>query len=311
MRSVLEKIVEQDLEHLPVLQVTHTESHHGREYQVLQRVSRNVLTDFDRKLSRHLVATKGTGLPAFSVAVEVQEKNGAGGRRQLATAHHPSVPHALREIVHRAFSRSGPVEMTFLRDFQDAGDAAPVKSTRKIDTDTIEMLDAALGTCRHLGEAEFLQISGDLDIVMVTPPGDLKPVIMQLTNGTVSVPNCEPTNTAPFESPLFAFAEQASDSRVAQGYLARARQALTAEKEAAISDFRAAAEQRIRDFDRALSGRPLESHRKTLVQGLVTRLKAGLGDTLSGLSEDARLIALDWCDSVDSAANLTPIRSAV
>jgi len=201
--------------------------------------------------------------------------------------------------------------MTFLRDCKDAGDADPVQSIRRIDADTIEMLDSALGTCRHLGEAEFLQISGDLDIVIATPPGGLKPVIMQLKNGTVSVPNCEPTDTSPFESPIFAFAQHASDSRVARGYLARARQALTAEKETAISDFRSAAEQRIRDFDRALAGRPLERHRKALAEGLVARLKAGLGETLSGLSEDARLIALDWCDGVKSGTDMTPMREAM
>ena len=65
---------------------------------------------------------------------------------------------------------------------------------------------------------------------------------------------------------------------------------------------REAAERQILNFDRALAGRPLEGHRLDSVVALVERLKAGLGTSLNGLSEDARITALDWSVSIETGA---------
>ncbi|MEL6479330.1 MAG: hypothetical protein AAFR17_18535, partial [Pseudomonadota bacterium] len=62
----------------------------------------------------------------------------------------------------------------------------------------------------------------------------------------------------------------------------------------AIWDFRAAAEERIFGFDKALAGQPLSDYRLTAAETLVTRLRAGLGDNLLGLSEQAQITALGW-----------------
>ena len=51
-------------------------------------------------------------------------------------------------------------------------------------------------------------------------------------------------------------------------------------------------------FDRALAGRPLNGHRLEAAIALVERLRAGLGSSLSGLSEDAQIIALDWSAAI-------------
>ncbi len=80
--------------------------------------------------------------------------------------------------------------------------------------------------------------------------------------------------------------------------MARARHALVASKEAAVLAFRAAAEDRILAFDRALAGRPLDGHRLEAAIALIERLKAGLGGSLSGLSEDAQITALDWSAAI-------------
>ena len=63
-------------------------------------------------------------------------------------------------------------------------------------------------------------------------------------------------------------------------------------------DIREAAEGRIIDFNNALAGRELKGYRLDSARSLVSRLQAGLGDTLLGLSEAAQLTALDWAIEV-------------
>ncbi len=305
MSGVFKTIVERSLERIPVLEVSHVERHQKRDYIVIQTIQRNVFTDFDRKLSRHLAATRGAGFPAFTVAVRVNERGCDGPPRYLTPVHHASVPHALKGIADRAFARCGRVDLTVHNNNPGAGDrVAAVR--REVSTDDMEALDAALNICRHLGEAEFLEISGDFDIVIAGPPGELKPVIMHLQNGSVSMPCTNGSVITPFECPIHGFATHAAGNVLAQGYMARARHALVATKEAAVLEFRAAAEDRILAFDRALAGRPLEGHRLEAAVALIERLKAGLGSSLNGLSEDAQITALDWSAAIASGDGMAP-----
>ena len=108
----------------------------------------------------------------------------------------------------------------------------------------------------------------------------------------------------PFECPIHGFAEHAASNMLAQGYLARARHALVAAKEAAVQDFRAAAETRILSFDKALGQRAMEGHRLDATVALVERLKSGLGSSLGGLSEDAQITALDWTTSIATSEGM-------
>ena len=297
--GVFKKFVEPCLERIPVLEVTHCEGHQGRTFVITQIVQRNVFTDFDRKLSRHLAATRGTGFPRFTVAVEVAERGGAAPK-PLAQAHYASVPHALKGIAERAFGRDGRAELTVHHDDPAAGErAAGVKRT--VTTDDIDALDAGLGICRLLGEPEFLDLSGDFDVVMAGPPGgELRPVVMHLKNGSASVPCQTGTTITPFECPLHGFVSHMGESVLAQGYMAQARHALVAVKEAAVTEFREAAERQILSFDRALAGRPLDGHKLESAMALIERLKAGLGSSLNGLSEDARITALDWSVTIET-----------
>ena len=282
-----------------MLEVSHVERLQGCDYIITQTIQRNVFTDFDRKLSRHLAATRGAGFPAFTVAVQVNERGRGGPPRFLTPVHHASVPHALKGIADRAFAHSGRVDLTVHNNNPGSGDrVAGVR--REVSTDDIEALDAALDICRHLGEAEFLDISGDFDIVIAGPPGELKPIIMHLQNGSISMPCTSGSAITPFECPIHGFAGHAAGNVLAQGYMARARHALVATKEAAVLEFRAAAENRILAFDRALAGRPLNGHRLDAAIALIERLKAGLGGSLSGLSEDAQITALDWSAAIAS-----------
>ena len=291
MDAVFERVIEPELERIPVLEVVHSEKHDGRVFQVHQTVSRNVFPDFDLKLSRHLAATSGRGFPAFRTDVEVRETNPGGHRREIATAAHGSVPHALLDIARRAVARRGTVDLIFNHNLTSEDDGAPSGLAQKIGKDELDMLGAALKICRTLGETEFLQISGDFDILIVTPPGDLAPLTMHLGKGTLTIPGKAGT---PFECPIITYAKRAAGDSGAQHYLARVRHALVCEKETAIAKFRAAAETRILATDEALGARAIAGHRLLAVEGLVERLTAGLGPDLKGLAEDARITALDW-----------------
>jgi hypothetical protein len=167
-----------------------------------------------------------------------------------------------------------------------------------VTRDDVEALDAGLSICRFLGAPEFLTISGDFDIVIARPPGDLRPVTMHLKNGSISIPCSAGGTVTPFECPLHGFAQHLRDSVQAQSYMAQARHALVAEKEDAVTDFRTAAERHILNFDRALAGRPLTGHRLECAVALVERLKAGLSSNLAGLAEDARITALGWSAAI-------------
>ncbi len=141
-------------------------------------------------------------------------------------------------------------------------------------------------------------ISGDFDIVIAGPPGELNPIVMHLRNCSISMPCISGSAITPFECPIHGFATHAADNVLAQGYMARARHALVATKEVAVMEFRAAAKDQILAFGHALAGRPLDEHRLEAAVALVARLKAGLGGSLIGLSEDAQITALDWSAAI-------------
>jgi hypothetical protein len=101
---------------------------------------------------------------------------------------------------------------------------------------------------------------------------------------------------------LFDFESAADTVPAVAAYLARARHAVAAAREAAVREFREAAEQRILQFDAALAGRPLTGHRLEAASALVARLQAVLGDSLAGLSEAARVTALEWAAPMPAAA---------
>ena len=292
--QVFKTCIEPSLERIPVLEVRHVEHHRGRDFVIAQTIHRNVLTDFDRRLSRHLAATRGEGFPAFSVFVRIRDVAGEA-ERELAPTHHPSAPHALLAIARRALGECETRELTFhYSEQEEAGGGIGMTVSR----DDLATLDEALRICREFGEPEFVEISGDFDILVVQPPAEEQPAVMHLSNGSVSIACGSSTRPVPFECPLHGFMDHLRESPAAQSYLAQVRHALVAEKERAVMAFRAAAEEQIMRFDRALGGRRLDGFRLDSVIALVERLRLGLGPGLKGLSEDARITALDWAASI-------------
>ena len=111
-RKLFKTFIEPNLERIPVVEMSHVERLQGCDYIVTQTIQRNVFTDFDRKLSRHLAATRRAGFRAFTVAVHVNERGSSGPPRRLTPVHHESVPHALKGIADRAFAHSGRADLT-------------------------------------------------------------------------------------------------------------------------------------------------------------------------------------------------------
>ncbi len=306
MGCVFEKMIKPDLDCIPVLEVMHSEWHNGVKFRITQTVNRNVFNEFDHKLSHHLAATTGTGFPSCKVTVQIVDLHANVEPQYLEPTYHDSAPHALKQVAELALARVGPVELVLQRGDCNPGQMLPVYHRRKIDSAYIAQFECALGICNHLGATAFLDLSGEFDVVKITPPGGLDPVILNLREGTVQVPSLQKSTKAPFEWPISSFTEHASRNLSAQSYLASVRHAVVTAKETAILAFRSAAEQGIHEFDSALAGRQLDGHWRKGATGLIARLRAGLGNTLAGISEGARGKALDWCAEIQRTRKANP-----
>lgn len=297
--TVFRQVVEPNLERVAVIEVLHEERHEGRDFVISHLLRRNIFTELDRKLSRHLAAVRGAGFPAVSVSVRVRDRASPQGWQPCAPADYSSVPHALAAIARRAVEQTGRATLRLHYHGLDQPEREAQGLRRTVEKDDIDILEAALAGCQQVGELAFLEITGDFDLVMVKPPeGTLQPIVMDLFNRRLTIPPVPGLTSQHVSVPLFDFEKVVAESLEARTYMATLRHLLIAQKERAVLEFRAAAEQRILDFEHALRGRNLESFRLQAVMQLVARLKAGLGDSLSGLSEDAQITAFDWAAAI-------------
>ncbi|MEO1460135.1 MAG: hypothetical protein AAFV49_21545, partial [Pseudomonadota bacterium] len=217
--------------------------------------------------------------------------------------HFASMPHALRGISQRALGKRERAKIMLASTETVASIADLAAPERVIERCEIAAFGAALEVCRSLGATDFLELSGDFDMLMVKPSGgELAPISIDLFRGMVNVPATLGKGGEGFVGPLYDLRRGQSDDPAVRGYMAAARHRVSIAKEDAVMEFRAAAEDRIHAFDRALSGRRLVGHRLDAVMALVARLRTGLGDELRGISEDARITALDWADVVSEQA---------
>ncbi len=306
MRDILEDLVLPTLDSVPALEVIHSEWHDGVKFRVTQCVKHNVYNEFDQKLSRYLAAVRGGGFPRCQVTVQIVDLRSKAAPEYLTPTFHESAPHALKAIAERALARVGPVELVLQRGDCSPGQMLPVSHKRRIDATYVAQFQQALGICEHLGGTAFLTLSGEFDRINVAPPGNVDPVVLDLQNGTALVPSVVDAKKDPFAWPIHSFTHYASSNVAAHAYMAQVRHAIVSEKREAILAFRTAAEQRIHDFDRSLAGRRLEGHWRAGALALTARLRAALGDTLSGISEDARGRALDWCIEIARTEKAAP-----
>ncbi len=305
--EVFRKIVEPSLERVAVIEVLHVERHEGRDFVISHLLRRNILTEFDARLSRHLAATRGDGFPHVTVSVRVRDRREEGAWQGAAPVDYPSIPHALCAIARRAVGRADSATLRLHYHALEEEERTAQGIRRVIDRDEVEILETALAHCQQLGEFAFLDITGDFDLIMIKPPdGSMRPIVMDLFNRRLTIPPVPGVTGGQVSAPLFEFERTIKETTDARTYLAALRNAMMQHKERAVLEFRAAAEKRILDFEYALRGRPLEDFRLEAVVALVARLKAGLGESLAGLSEDAQITAFDWALTIEAGRTQGP-----
>lgn len=292
-----DSIIDPSTERLGLFGMAHDITFDGRNFVVLHKVSKNVLTQFDKRLSCYLSAVHGVGLPC--AAVETRIRDVATGRSwsPYPIRHVSSVPEALVLAAQLAL---GPEPQMRVRMGAWMSEEAPLEQERLITVDTVAALEKAISVCQLLGTMDFLEVSGDYDRVLVRPEGSkLDVMVMDLARGTISVPTTSEMAGTAYQGPLFGFDTALRQNAAVANFLSKARHAVSRAKEEAILNFRDMAEERIHEFDAAIGGRPLVGHRMTGASTLIARLQAGLGNSLLGLSEAAQVTALDWADKVE------------
>lgn len=286
-----ESVVEPSTEKLGLFGIAHDISFDRRNFVVSHKISKNVFTSFDAGLSRYLAAVRGGGLPHATVETRIRDVTTGRSWTPYPPRYCASIPAALATAAKLALG-SAP-QMTVRMGAWMAQDAG-LDQERTMTPDTVAALEQALAICGRIGPADFLEISGDFDRVLVRPTGSgMDMIIMDLERGTVSIPAAEGTGKG-HQGPLFGFAETLRTVPDAAAYVSRARHAVAAAMEEAIHGFRGASEARILQFNQALGNRPLTGYRMEAASSLVARLQAGLGMSLVGLNEAAQMTALDW-----------------
>jgi len=291
--GVFSAVVKPSLDRVPAVEIRHTESHAGREVVLSHMVRRNVFTEFDMRLSRHLAALTGLGFPEVSVATRWRAHGTSEPWRNLEESDFPTVLHALDVIARRALEGRETAVLRLHHHDLSQGERSREGERRVISRDDVKGLERALEVCALFGEAPFLSVGGDFDLVVAEVPGAGLPALsIDLATGRILVP--ESDGFAALTGALYDTDHIFNSDSAGRVYMAAMRRGVLAAKQDAVLDFRAAAERRILEFDDALKGRALSGHRLETAASLVARLKAGLGDSLAGLSENAQLTAFDW-----------------
>ena len=291
-----ETVIEPSIERLGLFGVEHDVQFEGSSFVVLHKVSKNVFTDFDGKLSRYLAAVHGKGLPNATVQTTIREVASGRTWTPYAPRHAASVPHALAIAGRLAL---GAEKAANVRVGAWINDQVGVDQPYRVSDESIRMLDQGLDICRRMGAVDFLELSGDFERLLARPMnGDIEMIAVDLLRGMVSIPSLSELGGSAWQGPVFGFDKALKQAPAISAFLARARHFVALTKEDAIHSFREAAEERILDFNDALSGRKLSGYRLDSATALVSRLQSGLGDSLLGLSEAAQMTALDWAVQV-------------
>lgn len=291
-----EAVIEPSVERLGLFGVEHDVHFDGSNFVVMHKVSKNVFTDFDGRLSRYLAAVHGRGLPNATVQTTIREVASGRTWTPYAPRHAASVPHGLAIAGRLAL---GAEKAANIRVGAWMNDSLGIDQSFQATEDSIEMLEQGLEICRHIGSIEFLEISGDFERLLARPvDGDMEMVVVDLIRGMISVPTLSTMGGPAWQGPIFGFDKALKQAPAITAYLGRARHQVALAKEEAIHAFREASEARILSFNAALAGRQLSGYRLDSATALVSRLQAGLGDSLLGLSEAAQMTALDWAVQV-------------
>lgn len=291
-----EAVVEPSIERLGLFGIEHDVHFDGSNFVVMHKVAKNVFTDFDGKLSRYLAAVHGRGLPNATVQTTIREVASGRTWTPYAPRHAASVPHGLAIAGRLAL---GVEKAANIRVGAWMNDSIGIDQPLQVSEVSIELVEQGLDIFRQIGSIDFLEISGDFERLLARPiDGDMDMVVVDLVRGMISVPAASDHGGSAWQGPIFGFDKAQKQAPAVTAFLGRARHHVAAAKEDAIHAFREAAEGRILSFNEALAGRQLSGYRLDSATALVSRLQAGLGDSLLGLSEAAQMTALDWAVQV-------------
>ena len=298
--DVFNSVVVPSVEQVPLLEVTQDVETEGLVLKASYEIEQTVLTEFDRRLSDHLAATKGAGFPTISLTITITDPSTDKSWTPVSRQYFPALPHALQRIAEFALGNLDRCPVTlFARSRKLAGPQAFGKAAT-LSRAKLESLSAAIAFCDMLGEYEFLHVTGHFDSLVVQPTDkSMGSVIIDLERAAINFPG--DMSGPGYVCPLFNPKAQISQNREATNYITRLHHNLALAKEQAIWTFRSVAEERIFGFDKALAGQPLSDYRLTAAETLVNRLRAGLGDNLLGLSEQAQITALGWARLITRA----------
>lgn len=291
--QLFSEFVERSVHRIPSLEVRERTPVDGVPGIYSHLIQQNVLTEFDTCLSRHLSAIRGKGLPAITVFSRKGSEVNTGQWETVGKMHFPTLPHALRHIAAEAI-RTKPTATLHLLE------APGVRSSeyvRKVGAEDLHVLDHALELVKQFGPPDYAAITGNFDMLMLEPAGSNTRVTMDMFKGVVALQTTEER----FEAPIYGFSEHLKEHPRVREAFTKIHHAQLDQKSLAVRAFQKRAEERIIGFNTALCGNPLEFHRLDAALSLVVRLKAGLGDDLMGLSEDAQITALDWSAMIDRA----------
>ncbi|MEM7188451.1 MAG: hypothetical protein AAF439_02460 [Pseudomonadota bacterium] len=305
-----ETVIEPSTERLALFGIAHDVHHDGRSFIVTHKISKNVFTNFDSRLSRYLAAVTGVGLPGATVESRIRDVASKRSWAPYPARHAASVPDALALAAGLALGSERGIQVRvgawMSEEFGPDQDVT-------VTEDSIDIIRQAMKVCGHIGTIDFLEISGDFNRILARPLGSkMDMVIMDLNRGALSIPTVSEMGGSAWQGPIYGFDKAISQAPAISSFLARARHSVAVAKEEAIHAFREASEERILQFNSALAGRQLSGYRLQSATSLVSRLQAGLGDTLLGLSEAAQMTALDWATQVREIPVLqTPIDDTV
>ncbi len=287
-----EAIVEPSVQRLAQFGVAHDVTFDGRAFVVSHKISRNVMTEFDAALSRYLAAVTGVGMPGAMVETRIKDVETGRAWAPYPARHAGSVTEALSIAAKLALGSDEEIRVRFGPwHGEDQGNM----QGRTLNQHSVATLDEALWITRQFGAADFLEIFGDYDRIMLRPAGsDLEMMILDLFRGAMSIPSKNDQQAAMYQGPLYNFNKAMQESHPLISYMSRVTQLVAVKKEDAIRDFRRLAEERIESFSEAVAGRVLDGYLMESAKTLVVRLQTGLGDSLLGLSEEAQVRALDW-----------------
>ncbi len=302
--------VSQDSVRVPLIEVGFEAP--GREALTccVATVSKVIYAGFDRALSDFLHATQGRAFPRFATTLNEKVDGSEEGPKQVAERFFNSIPEALAWIGEHALGESEQAQVKVQTDFAMDREASGSRP-RMITASDVHALRTSFSIVSELADPAVIDITGDFESLAINPPAEsgLRKARVDFSNNIMYMPGVDGESDG-VQFSVFELPEKMRSEPVVRTYSRIISDLIAQRKQSAVEDFRWAAEEQIMNFDNALGSQPLSGYRGDIAKDLITRLKAGLGEELRGISAHARAIAFDWADAARRDPNARRERQA-